>query len=77
MKENKEAAALWDATMCMLIYGHEHPASVFYTEDGDLSIKINSVTSHTSVVLIFIAMKSSNLKSKTIMIFRMQHFKFV
>lgn len=61
----------------MLIDGHEHPASILYTEDVDLSIKLNGVTSRTSVVLIFTAMKSSNLKSKTIMIFRVQHFKFV
>jgi len=61
----------------MLTDGHEYPASIFYTEDGDLSIKLNSVTSHANVVLIFTAMKSSNLKSKTIMIFTLQHFKFL
>jgi uncharacterized cupredoxin-like copper-binding protein len=69
--------ALRDATLRMLIDGHDHPASVFYTEDGGLSIKPNSVTSRASVVLIFTAMKSSNLKSKTIMNFTVQHFKFV
>lgn len=67
----------WDVTLCTLIDRHEHTASIIYPKDGGLSVKLHSVMSHTKVALIFTAMKPSNLKSKTIMIFIMQHLQFV
>jgi hypothetical protein len=70
IKKTNETAAFWDAALCVSIDAHEHPVSIFYTEDGVVSIKLNSVASHASAVVLFTTMKSSNLKSKTIKILK-------